>query len=119
PLRAYLADAAPNGIYPLEWGIIGPLRVLGRGKLPVGFTPEWLDAGTEFRPQDLAALKHLLTIVNPYFVRYVDRTGRSNAPVERLIARSAELGYQEQPLATINDRHGRPMFLVTQFRLTP
>jgi hypothetical protein len=119
PLRAYLADAAPNGIYPLEWGIIGPLRALGRGTLPVGFTPEWLDAGTEFRPQDQAALNHLLTVVNPYFVRYVDRTGRSNAPVERLVARSAELGYQEQPLATIKDRHGRPMFLVTQFRPTP
>lgn len=119
PLRAYLSEAAPNAIYPLEWGIIGPLRALGRGQLPLGFTPEWLDAGSEFRPQDQAALNHLLTVVNPYFVRYVDRTGRSNAPVERLIARSAELGYQEQQLATITDRHGRAMFLVTQFRNKP
>ncbi len=119
PLRAYLSDAAPNAIYPLEWGIIGPLRALGRGKLPLGFTPEWLDAGSEFRPQDQAALNHLLTVVNPYFVRYVDRTSRSNSAVERLIARSAELGYNEHQLATINDRHGRPMFLVTQFRTSP
>ena len=116
PLRAYLAEAAPNGIYPLEWGIMGPLRALGRGTLPIGFTPEWLDAGSEFRPQDRAALEHLLTVVNPYFVRYVDRTGRSNAAVERLVTRSAELGFREHPLATISDRHGRPMYLVTQFR---
>jgi hypothetical protein len=119
PLRAYLSEAAPNAIYPLEWGIIGPLRALGRGNLPVGFTPEWLDAGTEFRPQDQAALRHLLTVVNPYFVRYVNRTGRSNAPVDRLLARSAELGYQEKQLAIINDRHGRPMYVVTQFAPAP
>jgi hypothetical protein len=119
PLRAYLAEAAPNGIYPLEWGIMGPLRALGRGTLPIGFPPEWLDAGSEFRPQDRAALEHLLTVVNPYFVRYVDRTGRSNAAVERLVARSAELGFREHPLATIPDRHGRPMYLVTQFRPNP
>lgn len=115
PLRAYLSEAAPNAIYPLEWGIMGPLRALGRGNIPVGFTPEWLDAGTEFRPQDQAALQQLLTVVNPYFVRYVDRTGRSNVSVERLLNRSAELGYEEKQLATIPDRHGRPMYLVTQF----
>jgi len=119
PLRAYLSEAAPNAIYPLEWGIIGPLRALGRGKLPLGFTPEWLDAGIEFQPKDQAALNHLLSVVNPYFVRYVDRNSRSNAPVERLVARAAELGYREHQLATINDRHGRPMFLVTQFRPSP
>ncbi|MCX6585054.1 MAG: glycosyltransferase family 39 protein [Acidobacteria bacterium] len=119
PLRAYLAQAAPNGIYPLEWGIMGPLRALGRGTLQLGFTPEWLDAGSEFRPQDRAALEHLLNVVSPYFVRYVDRTGRSNGPVDRLVARSAELGFKEHRLATIADRHGRPMYLVTQFRPAP
>jgi hypothetical protein len=119
PLRAYLSEAAPNAIYPLEWGIIGPLRALGRGKLPLGFTPEWLDAGVTFGPQDQAALRHLLTVVNPYFVRYVDRSGRSNAPVERLLARAAELGYRERELSTILDRHGRPMYLVTQFTPQP
>jgi Holliday junction resolvasome RuvABC ATP-dependent DNA helicase subunit len=41
------------------------------------------------------------------------------AALAAIVARSAELGFVEHRLATIADRHGRPMYLVSQFRPAP
>lgn len=115
PLRAFLVEAAPNAVYPLEWGLVGPLRALGRGKLPLGFTPEWLESGYQISPKTRADILSFLTVVKPYFLRYADRSRQNETPVNRLLFIAGEMGFEERPIKVINDRHGRPMVLVTQF----
>jgi hypothetical protein len=99
PLRKSLAETETSGIVAIDWGIMGPLRTLGRGTLPLKF---W------------DAPKAALFVKQPgyLFVRYADREGLPDEGFAAL--RNA--GATEEVVAEIADRHGRPVYVVTRYR---
>jgi hypothetical protein len=99
PLRQKLSGTPAGGILALDWGIMGPLRALGRGDLPLKY---WK-----------AEQAHMLA-ENPsfVFVRYVDRQGRDDEKFAAL----RNTGLSEELVAEIADRNGRPVYRVVRFR---
>lgn len=99
PLRESLSKSDSQGIFSLDWGLMGPLRALGRGRLPLKF---W----------DSAKVESFAKNPNYLFVRYVDRQGLDDEKFGAL----RNTGLREEVVAQIADRHGRPMYLVTRYR---
>jgi len=98
PLRQKLAETPAGGILTLDWGIMGPLRVLGRGDLPLRF----------WKADQARTLAENPSFV---FVRYVDRRGCNDEKFSAL----RETGFQEELIADIADRNGRPVYRVVRY----
>ena len=92
PLQRLLETSRAAGIYALDWGIEGPLRTLGQGRLP-------LERSTTPRFQ------------RRLFIYYVDRSGLGGES----LARMRELG-REELVAEVADRNGRPVYRVVRFK---
>ena len=99
PLRKQLAETATGGILTLDWGIMGPLRAIGRGDLPVKY----------WKPEQASMLAENPSFV---FVRYVDRRGRDDEKFAAL----RNTGLREELIAEIADRNGRPVYRVVRYR---
>ncbi len=99
PLRQKLAETPAAGILSVDWGIMGPLRVLGRGDLPLRF---W----SADQARTLAENPNFL------FVRYVDRAGCKDEKFAALRG----TGFKEEVVADIADRNGRPVYRVTRYQ---
>ena len=98
PLRQKLAETATGGILTLDWGIMGPLRVLGRGDLPLKF----------WKADQARTLAENPSFV---FVRYVDRQGCNDEKFAAL----RSTGFGEELIAEIPDRNGRPVYRVVRY----
>ena len=99
PLRARLSVTRTGGILPVDWGIAGPLRCLGRGILPV-------------KPWGIEQARIIAENPSFVFVRYVDRQGRD--PERLAVLRG--LGFEEDVVADVPDRNGRPIYRVFRYK---
>lgn len=99
PLRKQLVETPNGGILTLDWGIMGPLRAIGRGELPLRF---WQSGQA----------RTLAENPNFIFVRYLDRQGRDDDKFAAL----RNTGLREELIADISDRNGRPVYRVVRYR---
>ncbi|MCX6608016.1 MAG: glycosyltransferase family 39 protein [Acidobacteria bacterium] len=99
PLRQLLVETPNDGILVVDWGILGPLRTLGRGELPLQY---W-----ETRYADRVARNP-----NHLFVSYVERAG---LPDEKYAA-LRRTGLREELVTEVADRNGRPVYRVVRYR---
>jgi hypothetical protein len=114
PMRALLSETPSNGILPLDWGILGPLRLLGRGQLPLRFPGDWFDSAQPTGRQR-AEIGAVLEAGHFLFVHYADRTGRNGAAIERLRLIAGGAGYREQTVAEVSNRNGRKVYRIFRF----
>ncbi len=99
PLREQLARTPTGGILALDSGILGPLRALGRGDLPLKY----------WKTEQARMLAENPSFV---FVRYVERQGRDDEKFAAL----RNTGLREELVAEIADRNGRPVYRVARYR---
>jgi hypothetical protein len=102
-------------IYAVDWGLFDNLRLLSRGTLPMEVGGEPLKENPE--PQDWEALRRQLSSPGAVFLEWVD--GREPTPGmnARLLRMAAQVGYALVPVERIEDRNGRPAFLILRSRL--
>lgn len=109
-----LKRTGASQIYAVDWGLFDNLRLLSRGTLPmeVGGEPLKENPG----PQDWEALRRELSSLGAVFLAWAE--GREPTPGinARLRRMAAEAGYTLDPVETIEDRNGRPAFLILRSR---
>jgi 4-amino-4-deoxy-L-arabinose transferase-like glycosyltransferase len=110
PLRDYLKDTPAVKIECLDWGIVEPLRLLGRGTFPLENGGDLVRGNRETA---VAALANPAVLwVDHSLATEVFADGRRNA-----LALAEETGYRFERVQTIADTHGRLAFEV--FRGVP
>lgn len=106
PLHRYLTDLQARRIYVADWGILETMNLLSEGELPI--------RGADLSSDD--GIRVMLRDSRNVFVAHAQ--GAAIHPNERAaledLAQREE--YVEEPVATINDRNGRPAFDVFRFR---
>ena len=113
-LRELMARTPAKGIYPVDWGIMGPLRFLGRGTLQLQFTHYLQNPGPE-SSQESFQIQSIARDPHNYFVYYWERSQHPNEGLSRLRKATAEAGLRESVYARIPDRLGRTVFIVSRF----
>ncbi len=114
PLTAWLTEARSPAVFGADWGILETLNLLSEGELPVQ------DASFALRPpnetQQIALLTRMLASPGALWVTH--SAGAEQWTGVRLnLSRIAEsLGYSQEVLHTVHDRHGRPIFDILRFR---
>jgi hypothetical protein len=112
PLAGFLEKAAPADVYALEWGIMGPLRITGGGRLPVRGT---LDLSPGWEQREAAGFRLLISSPQNYLVAYVPGSEVNPGGRQALAEFAARNGYREQVRRVIRDRLGRPVFEVLHY----
>jgi hypothetical protein len=106
PLHRFLTDMHARRIYAADWGILETMNLLSEGALPI--------RGADLSSDD--GIRAMLRDSRNVFVAHAK--GAAIHPNERaaLEALAQREEYVEEPVATINDRNGRPAFDVFRFR---
>jgi hypothetical protein len=105
-LNRNLLDSKAARVYTADWGFLETLNLINEGDLPV--------FGVD--PAQAEGVGRMIADVNGVFVSHVALYAyypEWRASIEDLARRQ---GYEEQHLATISDRNGRPTFDVFRFR---
>ncbi|HEY6345127.1 MAG TPA: glycosyltransferase family 39 protein [Bryobacteraceae bacterium] len=111
PLEKYLAasySATPGveRIFVMDWGFFETLNLLSEGELPV-YNGDVSDTGMLDRI--VSGPKHLFVAHTPEYAYQPEMRAR-------LEERARADGFQEESVALISDRNGRPTFEVFRFR---
>jgi hypothetical protein len=118
PLEAYLEEHPANTVYVMDWGILEPLRTLGRGRLPLRFGSDDV-AGPDL---DAAARDRIGRMLQEKGVIYVGHTDDNQIfpeRNERMMAAAAAAGYRKRIVRVVEDRQGRPIFEVYRWVRAP
>jgi len=112
PLREALAHARTPGIFTVDPGIVGPMRFLGRGALPLRI----VDSFWEERDPDLAR-KRIDTLFHPphLAVLYADRRNGDSRLFERLMTEVRVRHLREDLVEEIRDSHGRRVYRLVRY----
>lgn len=116
PLHRLLARAPATGIYTLDWGIEGPLRCLGRGRLPLRSSPAahlLLAPGPAEFPR--RGIEAIVQLPHQLFVYYVNPSRHVSPALERVRDAARASGLGEELVAQVADRNGRPVYRVVRF----
>lgn len=105
-LNRTLADLRAPRIFVADWGIIETINLLSQGETPVYYADE----------SSPAAMRNMLASADAVFVTHAN--GVAFLPQERgmLELYAVQEGYEEESIAEIRDRNGRPAFDVFRFR---
>jgi hypothetical protein len=112
PLLGWLRNSRPSNVYSLDWGIEGPLRCLGQGKLPLRNVSTVVSGSL---PENPELIRSVLQGPGRLFIYYVDRSRHANQNLERLRALASSARLLEEPLASVADRNNRPIYRVVRF----
>lgn len=113
-LHASLTAARAPVIVTCDWGILETLILLSRGELPVADASAALTVGNQ--PQYREQLDHMIATPGALFVAHGAAYEQWAGTRNKLTALAATLGYTPEPVQTIQDRNGRPIFEIFRFR---
>jgi len=105
-LNRYLIDSKAANIYAADWGFIETLNLISEGDQPM----------TAVDGTDSDTIGRMIAAPDGVFVSHTPKYAfrpELRAAVEELARRE---GFEEETLATISDRNGRPTFDVFRFR---
>lgn len=105
-LKQYLIDSRSPRIYIADWGIGETLNLLSEGEMPVYFA----DTRSQATMDGMIQWPRAVFVAHPATLEF---TPQLRAQIEQ---RAEQDGYEEEPVATISDRNGRPTFEVFRFR---
>jgi hypothetical protein len=114
PLWERLNTMRIRDLYALDWGIVGPVRWLGGGRLPLR---GWLPMEPGWQERQWAAFRNVVSEPDNCYIAHT--AGSEFFPGQRqaLSRFAAQQGFREEILSVISDRHGRPVFEL--FRYVP
>jgi hypothetical protein len=115
-LADYLPTVPAEEIYILDWGVLDPLRVLSRGRLPVRWGADPLlkkPPGEE----ELKYFRYMIQAPDHLFVLHTSSHEEFRGVSEQFGRLLGAEGYRIEMLRTVPDTNGRPVFEV--FRVQP
>jgi hypothetical protein len=106
--------AAPNYLYSLDWGIIDPLRLLGRGRLPLAsvdpvFNPTMTAA-------EAAMVRQMISDPGNLFIAHTAPFEVFKGNQQRLLKLAADSGYERAVIIQVADTRGRNVYEVYSFQ---
>lgn len=114
PLSDLLGQLPASRVYILDWGMIDPLRMLHRGRLPVEMGSEPL-MHEETTDRDAEAITRMISDPRAVFVSHTPAFEEFRGVPERLGRFAAKTGYTRDLIRTLADPQGRPVFEVYRF----
>jgi 4-amino-4-deoxy-L-arabinose transferase-like glycosyltransferase len=118
PLQAYLEEHPAEAVYVMDWGILEPLRTLGRGRLPLRFGSDDV-AGPDLDAAARDRIGRMLAEKDVIYVGHTDDNQVFPERNERMMAAAGAAGYRKRIVKMILDRHGRPIFEVYRWMRAP
>jgi hypothetical protein len=115
PLADYLKSAPSSAVVCLDWGILDPLRLLGRGKLPLEMRPDSLPQ-PQMTEGDREYLAARLSDPGSVFIGHTKDYEFFPGAAPNLARFAAETGYTRDTVVVIPDSYGRPVYEVYRFR---
>lgn len=116
PLAATLERTPAESVIVTDWGILDSLRLLGRGRWKL-YQAIDLASKDALDPAEQRSWQWLLTLPDPVFVGHVPAEESVAGSTRRIAQLAAQSGHGKRLLATVSDRHGRPIFEL--YRLEP
>jgi len=113
PLSAYMAGVRADHVYVLDWGILGVLRALNRGQLPLEFVRGPLEG--DLNESNREEVVRMIKGQDSVFIDHTEGNEVMPSIRGRLDAVAASAGYRRHVLKTVSDRTGRPVFDVFCF----
>ncbi len=108
PLSSSLPEQSGQTIYVLDWGISEPLNFLHQGRLDLPATDPSV-------APDASRVHTMLTDPQSLFVNHLSGQEFFPALGRALEADAQASGYHKQPLQTVPDSNGRPVFEVYRY----
>lgn len=105
-LEQALTTRRPVRVYAMDWGIVGPMRYLSGGRLPLSY-------GGDLSPQ---VLRPMLASPDYLFVAHPEGSELIVGTRQRLHDFAKTAGYTEQTLARVRDARGTTVFEIYRFR---
>jgi hypothetical protein len=115
PLKDALVESKAEHVNLMDWGAEFNILALTQGKLDVRWGAE---PGDREIPNE--ADQRLLTVFleqapESIWVEHIEPIEVTPGSAKRFAQRALERGYRKQPVETIHDRNGRPMFDLYRF----
>ena len=114
PLSRYFSKVPAHEIFAADWGILDSLRLLNRGRLPLGLVGLSGDDGT-VPAAEQARLVKLISRPDNLFVTHTTQYVVFAGADAKLVRFAEERGLRQETVATISDSHERPTFEVYRF----
>jgi 4-amino-4-deoxy-L-arabinose transferase-like glycosyltransferase len=112
PLAAYAEGTKAKEVYCLDWGIVEPLRVLGRGRLPLDMFYAYLpDQG----PLDAPRIRTALAARDHLFLAHTKEFEFFAGPNAKLLKAAEAAGYRRETVAVISDSFDRATYEAYRF----
>jgi hypothetical protein len=113
-LSDYLKKQPPKSIICMDWGILDPLRLLHRGKLPltIGSDPF---VKPEIVPSDRNYALGMISSPDNVFIAHTREYEFFTGVNDRLLKFAGEAGFQPQTIEVIPDNYGRRVYEVYRF----
>ena len=113
-LSDYVKGLGAQNVVCMDWGLIGPLRLLGRGKLPLISGSDAVSK-PEMSDEDRRTALWLLSEPGNVYIGHTKEFAFFPLPGPNLLRFAEESGYRRTMLAVISDPYGRRVFEVYRF----
>jgi len=113
-LSDYLKTAPASAVVCLDWGILDPLRLLNRGKLPLEMRPDSLPQ-PQMTEGDRAWLAFRLSDPGALFIGHTKEYEFFPGSSPALARFAAQSGYIQDTVAVISDSYGHQVYEVYRF----
>jgi hypothetical protein len=113
-LSGSLEKIPAREFYCVDWGIMGSLHLLDRGRLPLLVGSDELSRA-EWTSADRANLTAMISTPDHVFVTHTPQLEFFPGLTARLVGFAGSLGYRRETLSALSDSHCRPTFEVYRF----
>ncbi|HEY2012343.1 MAG TPA: glycosyltransferase family 39 protein, partial [Bryobacteraceae bacterium] len=113
-LSDYIKGVPARNVVCLDWGIMDPLRMLHRGRLPLLWGSD-LTSKPEMTADDRAGALAILSQPDNVYIAHTKAFEFFPGVSPRLVEFAGQAGYRRTVLATISDTYGRPVYEVYRF----
>jgi len=113
-LVRYLEGARAEIVFVVDWDILETVNLLTKGSVPVIFAEDYTSKPPD--PATISSMREIMTRPDTIFVSHTQRFELLPGVNSALQYYASKAGVTRTSLATIQDRHGRDVFDVFQFR---
>jgi hypothetical protein len=118
PLNDAVKRMPADHVFVIDWGILDSLRLLSHGKLKLREGSDPVNK-PELTAEDREEIVRRVADPEALFIGRSKPAEVFQGVTEKMVQFAAGAGYSRQPVATISDPYGRPMFELFRFAPAP